>query len=94
MATFSELQATIQVGQQRAKVLAYLVEHLDTYFMPGAEGVAVRTLLSDDKVVIPPSVFAEVIDHVLHPEIEKTQRSVDDIMQSNYTLTPPAVAAR
>jgi hypothetical protein len=62
MATFSELQATLNSIRYRRAIVSKIVEWVDEQFLPGMDGTPKLVLLTTDKIKVPEEAFNELAE--------------------------------
>lgn len=63
--TFKELTSKTTELKQKKEVLQYLVEHLDESFFSVSGARPLKTMLSNDKLPIPETIFESIITDIL-----------------------------
>jgi hypothetical protein len=87
MSTFQDLYKEMRRQKARRSVLKYLIEMLDTEFLPHLDGKPKKILLTDEKL----PVDADVIDLVIQDLIDFDKVVSEDVLaiQTAYLVNPP-----
>ena len=92
MPTFQELQSRLKVAKDRKAILIYLLEHIDSTFLPVAGAVPSRLLLTDDKLPVPVEAFETLQSDTLSAEVQQLDQEIANILAGTVTgATVPVV---
>lgn len=94
MSTFRELQSRLTWLKNRATILEYLVEHVDSEFRAKAGAPAKRVLMTSEKLPVPEDGLEQMVMDFTE-ELAETHAKIEEILASplveaQQQAAPPA----
>ena len=89
MATFSQLQATLNSIRYRRAIVSKIVEWVDEQFLPGMDGTPKLVLLTEDKVKVPEEAFNELAE-VMNGWVQTLMAEEAKLLNSDVAVVAPA----